>query len=389
MRTTDKKKDTIKNSWFYQLFVDNKYISVLIVLILLAILILSLQQIAPIFAPVGQFIQIISLPIVFAAVFYYLTVPLVELLERRGVKRAYGAWLILILIALLIFLLGLLIPSLIDQGNDLVRDWQGIWTSYQAVVDDYLPNEWTNELQAYINHFIQDNTQLSNLDWQDLLNRAADSIGSFVGTVSRIVIAIATAPIILYYMLKDADKLPGLIAKNLPVKIRGKTLSLLKEMNQQISQYIRGQILVAIAVAIMFVIGYQIIGLQYGAIIGVAAGFLNIIPYVGSFLAMIPAFIIAIVIGPGMIIKVAIVFAIEQTIESRVISPLILGNNLQIHPITIMLLLIAGGNMFGVLGVIIIIPVYAVLKVVVTHFFTWYRRVSGLYEDDELKDNIV
>ena len=83
-----------------------------------------------------------------------------------------------------------------------------------------------------------------------------------------------------------------------------------------------------------------------------------------------------------MMVKVLMVFAVEQTIESRLISPLILGSNLNIHPVTIMLLLISGGDLFGVVGIIIIIPVYAVLKVVVRYAFEWYRQVSGLYEED-------
>jgi predicted PurR-regulated permease PerM len=189
-------------------------------------------------------------------------------------------------------------------------------------------------------------------------------------------------------MLRDGYKLPGFLSQYLPTQIRQSTMQLIADMNKQISQYIRGQIIVAIAVAIMFVIGYSVIGLPYGAIIGVAAGFLNIIPYVGSFLAMIPAIIVAIVVGPVMIIQVLIVFAIEQTIESRVISPQVLGSNLAIHPVTIMLLLIAAGNLYGVAGVVFIIPIYAVLKVIFFHFFAWYKAVSGLYEDDDTDDEL-
>lgn len=104
------------------------------------------------------------------------------------------------------------------------------------------------------------------------------------------------------------------------------------------------------------------------------------IPYLGSFLAMIPAILVGAFISPWMLVKVLIVFAVEQTVEGRVLSPLILGSNLKIHPVTIIVVLLASGKMFGVLGVIFGIPGYAVLKVLVSHLFNWYQANSSLYE---------
>ena len=94
----------------------------------------------------------------------------------------------------------------------------------------------------------------------------------------------------------------------------------------QVSSYLRGQLTVAFAVAIMFMIGFSFTGLDYAVTLGIAAGFLNLIPYLGSFLAMIPAVFLGIVSGPALLIKVLIVFAIEQTVEGRFISPLVLGS---------------------------------------------------------------
>ena len=141
----------------------------------------------------------------------------------------------------------------------------------------------------------------------------------------------------------------------------------------------------AFAVAIMFMIGFAVIGLEYAVTLGIIAGFLNLIPYLGSFLAMIPAIFLAIVAGPFMIIKVLIVFAVEQTIEGRLISPLVLGNQLSIHPVTILLVLLTSGKLFGIIGVILGIPVYAAAKVVITHVFEWYTTISSLYEENPLK----
>ena len=135
--------------------------------------------------------------------------------------------------------------------------------------------------------------------------------------------------------------------------------------------------------AIMFMIGFSVIGLDYAVTLGIAAGFLNLIPYLGSFLAMIPAVFLGIVSGPALLIKVLIVFAIEQTVEGRFISPLVLGSQLSIHPVTILVVLLTSGKLFGIVGVILGIPVYAAAKVIITHIFEWYQIVSGLYDEDK------
>src|SRR5699024_6422166 len=111
------------------------------------------------------------------------------------------------------------------------------------------------------------------------------------------------------------------------------------------SQYVRGQLVVAFFVGMMFWIGFSIIGLDYAASIGTLAGFLNLIPYLGSFLATIPAIVVGLVDSPAMFVKVMLVFGIEQLIEGRVIQPQILGSTLKIHPITILFVLLTAGKL--------------------------------------------
>ena len=169
----------------------------------------------------------------------------------------------------------------------------------------------------------------------------------------------------------------------LPTKMRQPIHRILGDVNRQLAGYVQGQVTVAIIVGFMFSIMFTIIGLRYAVTFGIIAGFLNMIPYLGSFLATIPVFILALVEGPVMVVKVALVFIVEQTIEGRFVSPLVLGSKLSIHPITIMFILLTAGSMFGVWGVFLGIPVYASIKVVVKEIFEWYKPISGLYEKEE------
>ncbi|KAA9232388.1 AI-2E family transporter [Aerococcus urinae] len=392
IKNKDKKQNKQGFSWLkmpdiVSRVLDNRYVSLLVILILFALFILLLTQIAFVFTPIIEFIQTIILPIIFAGVFYYLSSPLIHFLRKRGLNSYWIAGIVLLVLVLIILWLISFIPNLIDEAKHLIGNWSNIWTQYQSEIENIIFGRWFERSQEtlaeYLNNF---NLNQFNFNWRELMNTTLSSIGSVFGVITRVIIALVTAPIILFYLIADGEKFRDNFASFIPVKIRNKTMRLLADMNQQISAYVRGQIFVAIAVAVMFAIGYAIIGLNYGTILAVVAGALNVIPYVGSFFGILPSLIVGLVQDPLMVIKVLIVFAIEQTIESRIISPLILGSNLNIHPITIMLLLIAGGDLFGVVGIIIIIPVYAVLKVIFTYIFEWYREVSGLYEEDLIKE---
>lgn len=120
--------------------------------------------------------------------------------------------------------------------------------------------------------------------------------------------------------------------------------------------------------------------MKYGLTLGILAGLLNLIPYLGSFLALVPSVVIAAFISPILLIKVLLVFAVEQTLEGRVVSPLVLGSKMSMYPVTTIIVLLASGKLFGLVGVIVGIPVYAIIKILVTHLFEWFKKVSGLYE---------
>lgn len=380
--SSSKDQTAFSKSWFFKYILNNRYTGTLMVGILIVIFVSLFTRVSYLLDPAVFFIQYVSVPIIVAAIFYYLTVPLVNRIEKRGLNRTWGSAIVLLLIAVVVTGLVALIPTVADEGRNLINNWDTIWTDYQSRLQTLIRGDWYDQVNMVVQSAMSNVLDLSSFNWESIANSAITSVSSIVGTVTRVAVAIFTAPIILFYMLRDGHKLPTYFAQFLPIKIRKATLHLLSDMNLQISQYIRGQIIVAIGVAIMFVVGYSIVGLPYGVIIGVAAGFLNVIPYVGSFIAMVPAIIVAIVVGPMMIVKVLIVFAIEQTIESRVISPQVLGSNMAIHPVTIMLLLISAGSIFGVAGVVLVIPIYAVIKVIFNHFFAWYKSVSGLYSED-------
>jgi predicted PurR-regulated permease PerM len=295
----------------------------------------------------------------------------------------------LILIGLIVWGLWTLIPVINQQIQSMITSIPAYIDHISRDINGAMKHPLFNQFSDQVEHWTKTAGDELSAKSSSYLKTTVNSLGDVVGTITTIVVAIITMPFILFYLLRDGKNLPHYMAKFVPDKGRKSFFLVLTEINTQISNYVRGQLTVAFFVGIMFWLGYLTIGLKYALTIGIIAGILNMIPYLGSFLAMVPAVLVGAFISPWMLVKVFIVFVIEQTIEGRVLSPLILGSNLKIHPVTIIVVLLAAGKMFGVLGVIFGIPGYAVLKVLISHLFEWYQLNSPLYETketDTLKD---
>lgn len=374
-------------SWFWRWFLNNQVVTALLILLLFLLILLVFTKVSYLFKPVWQFIGVVGLPLIMAGILYYLMNPVVDYLEKKQVPRIWSIiGLFIIVIALIIWGLVVIVPKIQEQtvsfGNHFPQYIDTIDKKMQEILSDPFFAQFRNALEDTGDKLI---SSLGDII-RNISTFTVQGLGSFVGAIATVVVAIITMPFILFYLLKDGKQLAPYLMKFLPNKMRQPTLKVLGEVNSQVSSYIRGQLTVAFAVAVMFILGFSLIGLDYAITLGITAGFLNLIPYLGSFLAMVPAVFLGIVGGPVLLAQVLLVFVIEQTIEGRVISPLVLGSQLAIHPVTILVVLLTSGKLFGVVGVILGIPVYAAVKVLVSHFFEWYKDVSSLYhEEEELK----
>lgn len=379
------RKGTSRNrlSWFEKWFLNNKFVTVLLITLLILLIVLVFSKISYLLGPIGSFFSVIGFPLVMAGIFFYMLNPFVTLLEKRGIKRFVGIWIAFVLVLLMmIWGFAILIPIIRDQTIGIVREFPTYWQAIESMTIELINYDWFTSLQEQISEINADIFNTVSEKLNEVLSNTVSGLGSVVGLLTNAFVGIVTMPIILYYLLKEGDKLPLTFLQIFPTNLRESIGDLLKKVNTQISQYVRGQITVAFFVGLMFVIGYAIIGMKFGIVLGIFAGFLNIIPYMGSFIAMVPAVIVAIVDSPLMLAKVLLVFSIEQFIEGRVISPQILGSNLEVHPVTIIFVLLTAGKLFGLTGFILGIPGYAVLKVLFMHIFEWYKEISGLYLDE-------
>lgn len=369
-------------SWFFKWFVNNQAVTVLLVTLLIFLNILVFTKISPIFKPIWAFFAVTMLPLVISALLYYLLRPIVDFLEKKGLQRVLAIAIVFaVLLGLLVWGGAVFFPVLTAQLTNFIKNLPDYIKSVDKQLSSLLQDSrfvaFKPQLEAMLSNFSK-----KAIDSAETFSKSAVNwAGSFTSAIARVTMAILISPFILFYFLRDSQKMKDSLLLLLPTKWRQPTSRVLGDINKQLSGYVQGQVTVAIVVGVMFSILFSLIGLRFAVTFGIMAGFLNMIPYLGSFLAMFPVFILAMVEGPVMVVKVALVFVIEQTIEGRFVTPLVLGSKLSIHPITILFILLTAGSTFGVWGVLLGIPLYASIKVVVKEIFEWYQTISGLYEE--------
>ncbi|MGA3599878.1 AI-2E family transporter [Lysinibacillus agricola] len=362
----------------------------LIILVLLACVIFMFQKVSFIFTPLKVLFQVVVLPGVLAGIAYYLLRPLLGLLERWRIPRIWGILLLYIAVIGILTLLVLLVyPFLRDQFTNLAKEFPEYFMALTQKTVDYLNNSRITEYLDKMNfndvvkNFTTDMVKTVKDTATNLAQGVASGITGFVSTLTGIVLSLVTVPFILFYLLKDGEKLPNFILKACPPRMRKEVHEIFHDMDKQISSYIQGQILVSMCIGSMVTIGFLIIGMKYALLLGFLAMITSVVPYLGPVIAITPAVIIALVTSPFMLFKLAIVWTVVQLIEGKFISPQIMGKSLSIHPITIIFVLLTAGSLFGVPGVILGIPGYAILKVLVTHLFKLFKQRYNRYEDEE------
>ena len=383
----EQKEKHFNLSWFFKWFLDNKAVTVFLVTLLLGLNIFILSKISFLFIPVIDFLSVVMLPVILSGLLFYLLNPLVDLMEKYKINRVLAISIIFVIIAFLLIIgLAVAIPNLQRQVVIFAQNVPSYIEDADRVIDDLvtkrLPDDFRPQLEQVLAQFSTQATAWAS----NISSKAVNWVSAIISGTSQVIVALIIMPFMLFYLLRDGKGLRDYITQFLPNKLREPVGKALSDVNQQLANYVRGQITVAVIVAIMFIIFFKIIGLRYAVALGVTAGVLNLVPYLGSFLAMLPALVLGLIAGPVMLLKVIIVFIVEQTIEGRFVSPLILGSQLNIHPITILFVLLTSGSMFGIWGVLLGIPIYASAKVVISAVFDWYKEVSGLYEPVEETD---
>lgn len=357
---------------------EKRWFKVMIAIILFLLIVFLLNVNEFLLVPVVVLIKTIFLPFVLAGILYYLCRPLVTFLEKRKLPR----WVAILAayVAIVLFVYGvfkLVAPAINDQLELFIEN-------LPAMVSTVM--EWVQYVQENRNtfpNFVQDAFLTAS---EDLETKIQDNVGNiangvlgvfgFIGGFINTIFALVLVPFILFYMLKDGNHFAPSVTVFFPKSNKDNVLHILKDMDKTIATYIQGQMTVSIIVGILLYIGYLIIGLNYSLVLAVFGMFTNVIPFLGPYIAVIPALLVAVFQEPIMVLYVGIIMLIAQQIEGNIISPNIMGKTLNIHPLTIIVLILTAGNLVGIIGVIFVIPVYSIVKVIVINIVKIYRTAK-------------
>ncbi|MEK3683892.1 AI-2E family transporter [Paenibacillus sp. LMG 31459] len=328
------------------------------------------------FTPLVSIFNLLLVPMMLSGFMYYLLRPLVNFLETKKLGRALSILLIyLVFIGLFVLFWVLVWPTLREQIQNFIDNTpylvEGLQNQFNKIQNDPSfsrffkgDTDLTTRLTEYVN---------SAITW------VTNSMSNLIGVISSIVVVIATLPIILYYMLKDGYKLSPILQGLIPRKYRKEGQDMLKDIDSALSGFIVTRVLLNVVLGIMLYIGFLFIGLPYSLLLAVISIPLNFIPYVGSLLAAIPVIIVGFIESPSMALWSLIIIVVAQQIQDNVLSPIIYGKSLDVHPLTTVVLVLIGGDFFGIIGVLIALPVYMILKIL---FLRIYEIIIAEREDD-------
>lgn len=335
------------------------------VLLTLAIIFLA-YQVAFLLTPIVNFISILFAPIIISGLFYYLLRPLVIKLEKIHFPR-HIAIILIYVIALICLILTMtyLVPLVITQVKSMADLSVGTWKSMsknQNVFSNPFGININEEIQQYIIGFLQQVTSFLSKNLLDLL-----------GWVTHLAAILAVIPFVVFYLLKDDKKIEGRFTRCFPEEFRDEVQKIVDHVDGTLSSYITGLVLVSASVGGLLFIGYLAIGLDYALVLSIFALIFTTIPFLGPFIAILPALLVGFSQGFLMMVKVTTVFVIVQQLESNFLSPQIIGQRLHIHPLTIILLLLAAGSLYGLAGLVLATPTYALSKVILSNLYKIYR----------------
>ncbi len=324
----------------------------------------------------------ILLPFISAALLAYLGDPLVDRLETMKLSRTLSVVLVFLLIfAFLIPFLLFLIPLLKEQIGSLLHqlpdyiDW--LVVNSQPILQDKLGLSLPAlEVEQLKETFAKEWTNAGGF-FKGLIRTVSHSGLIVAGWLANIILI----PVITFYLLRDWDKLVAYVHDSLPRSIEGKVTQLMQESDEVLGAFLRGQMLVMLALGVIYSVGLRIIGLEFSLLIGLFAGLLSFIPYMGLIVGILIAGIAMLFQTHDVtnLLWVFLVFGIAQAIEGMFLTPVLVGDRIGLHPVTVIFAVLAGGQLFGFFGILLALPVFAVIAVLLRHAHKKYKG-SKIYQ---------
>jgi len=323
----------------------------------------------------------VLMPFVAGIVIGYLLDPWADKFERMGINRTLATILVMLLVIVILVPSILMLVSIIDnQLGHFMKAVPGYLNTLSqklepvfAELQDNFPGLQPEKIREYLKSNMANGLKLLGNIFRSVISGGF----AFVNIISLLLIT----PVVAFYMLRDWDKFIANVDNLLPKHSKKTIENQAREIDKILAAFIRGQLSVCILLGSFYGIGLYLVGLDLGVLVGFLAGIISFIPYVGSIFGFVVSITIACAQYDTLlpIIKVISVFVVGQFIEGNFLTPKLVGDSVGLHPVWVMFALLAGGVLLGFLGLMIAVPVAAIIGVLVRHAIINYKK-SSLYK---------
>lgn len=307
-------------------------------------------------------------PLLLAVIMAYLLLPTVELLERRRVPRGLA---ILIIYAFAASvggaLLSLLIPYLAEEINALVTAFPQQTQRLEGLTLDLLDTLRDSSLPAAVREAVESVATQIERSLAAMLSRLLGGVVSVFTSVFYLILA----PVLAFFLMRDWPIMKRSVLGWFPPEHHTRLLLFGRRVDDVLSGFVRGQLIISFIIGLIIAGGLALLGVRYALVVGLIAGAFNVVPYFGPVIGGVPAVVLALIESPTTALwTVALFFGVNQ-LESAVLSPKVVGDLVGLHPVTVIFAILAGAELWGLLGMLLAVPLTAVLKVSGESFFEW------------------
>lgn len=309
----------------------------------------------------------IMLPFILALVLAYVLNPFVGVLEEYRFTRTSALAVIYIIgigIVIAAFVYG--IPVVVRELTELAAAIPHLTAEAQSLILSLYQRYRSIPIPASISQVFMDNVRNIEAVLVQGIQGAIDTLLGFFSNLFSLILA----PILAFYLLKDWEHIGRRIRSLFPVAWESTITALWEDVDRVLIGFIRGYLLASVLVGVLTAIGLTLIGMDYTVLLGIIAGFTNFIPYFGALIAAVPVVALALLQSPTLALQAVVVMTVVQQLESNFITPAVLGETVGLHPITIVFVLLAGGSLFGFLGLLLAVPVAAVARIIFGYIFS-------------------
>lgn len=338
-------------------------IAVWIKLVILILGIYVLSQVTPIY-----------LPIIVAVVVSFVLNPIVTLLtkvplgtRKFHLPRGIAILLTFLLTAVLLTVVtSFVLLPFINEFNNFVVELPKLAKKIKTLTDLIEKQAYSTYIPDHIRTVVEEGLGSAASYAVRLVRGAINASIAFASQVIELVVV----PVLVYYFLKDWQNLKAGFVTIFPRSTQALAITIIEEMAAVVSNYIRGQVLISVIMGLLVFSGMYFLGVDYPLVLGLLATLTETIPIIGPIIGAIPAILLAYLISPILATKVAVFYIIIHQVENHIVVPNIMGHTIDLHPTLVIISLLIGGQLYGIMGMIVAVPVAALLKVLLRHL--WY-----------------